>query len=470
MGVLALGRNTLAYAFGGLAYKGIAILSVPLLARLLSPADLGLLDLAAILATVLGLAAGLGTEQGVAYLEPRVSRNGEVWNAALAVVATLAVLVALGCLLFQEPLAQILTGDRRNREVMAAAGLYGGIMAVSALALNAIRLRGSPRAYAAISFVLFSVELGAAVVVALVISQPVVWMVLAWAFGATLVVGPVLFRYLPRLGRPSWATISNLIRFGAPLVPVAIAWLLGDAWMRITLARDADLSSVGQYGIAYRLTSVMGLAVTGFGVAWHPYLYRSSASLVGLRIHTVGPSLLLAVGALGVALTALAPELVAVVAGPGYANAMTAVPALSGGMAALALFVLMSPVVGRSGSTRRVGASALLGMLVQILLAMALIRPLGVAGAGLASLGGYAIASVVLLTSERGLLAGRIGSSLAVAGIAVGIGIAISAQAVLQPIALRFALVAAFAVLAVVLARVLRPSGTQSSPLEGQQP
>ena len=456
LGVLAIGRHSVAYAFGGLAYKGVALVSVPLLARLLSPAELGLLDLAAVLATLLGLAAGFGTEQGVAFFEPTASDEGEIWDAALTVVTSLSALFAVGCLVFQEPLAHLLTGNRDNSEIVAAAGLYAGSMAATALALNAIRLRGSPRAYATISFLVVTIESVGAVSVALLLRDPVVWMVLAWTLGSAFVVVPVLVRYLPRPRRPRWATILNLARFGLPLVPVAIAWLVGDAWMRATLARDADLSSLGEYGIAYRLTSVMSLAVAGFGVAWYPYLYRAPAAEVGSRFHAVGPSVLLAIGTMGVGLTALAPEVVDIVAGQAYAAAGTAVPALSGGMVALAAFVLTGAIVGRSGSTRRVGGAALIGMGVQIVAATTLIEPLGVGGASLASLAGYSVAAVVLLSSERWLLAGRGGIGFVTAAAWCGLGLGVSSQSFTQPIGIRFAMVVGFAMTAVLLARRLQ--------------
>ena len=68
---LQLGRASVTYALGGLAYKGVALLSVPILARLLTPAQLGLLDLAVVLASVVALAVAIGMDQGIPFLEPR---------------------------------------------------------------------------------------------------------------------------------------------------------------------------------------------------------------------------------------------------------------------------------------------------------------------------------------------------------------------------------------------------------------
>jgi len=455
--IFALGRDAATYAFGGLAYKGIALLSVPVLARLLSPTQLGLLDLAAVVATLIGLVAVWGTDQGVALLEPTEEHGTGVWEAAAALVATAAIALALACVVLQQPLADFLTGDSANRSVIAAAGVYGGVMAASAFALNTVRLRATSRAYAIASFLIVVCEMAFALAVAWLIPQPVAWMVLAWAGGASLITVPVLVRYLPRLRRPRGVTVRRLMGFGAPLIPAAMAWLIGDVWVRSTLARGAGLAELGEYGVAYRIASVLGLAVTGFGVAWYPYLYRSAATAVGPRTVAAGTAALLALAAGAVTLTGLAPELVAVVAGPEYAGATVAVPALAGGIIGLGGFVLMSAVVGRSGSTRRIGAAALFGMAAQVAIATALVPTLGQEGAAFASLGGYGLAAIGLAATEVRVLAGNGGVRLAVAIVTGAVGLAVAAQLGPLPLAARLAFVLIYCGLAAGLAWALVP-------------
>jgi peptidoglycan biosynthesis protein MviN/MurJ (putative lipid II flippase) len=78
--------------------------------------------------------------------------------------------------------------------------------------------------------------------------------------------------------------------------------------------------------------------------------------------------------------------------------------------------VLVAGVVGSSGSTRRVASSALTGTAVAMVAALLLVPPLGLVGAGAASLAGSVTATLVLIGSEPRLLRPR---SAVVMGAAV---------------------------------------------------
>ncbi|MGI8828259.1 MAG: lipopolysaccharide biosynthesis protein [Candidatus Limnocylindria bacterium] len=404
MDVVALGRRSLTYALGGLAYKGVALLALPVLARILSPAQLGLLDLAAVLATMVGLVAVLGTDQGVAYVEPRSDGKAGVWSSALVLVSAIAGGLLLAALLFGDSLAALLTGRLDNHYIIVAAAVYGWVFALTLTALNAIRLHGSPRTYALASFAVVSAEMTAALLIAWRVASPVGLIVLSWAGAALLVTAPLLIRFVPSFDRPRAATVRRLVSFGAPLVPATVAWVIGDAWIRGVVARGLDLSALGEYGIASRIASVALLVATGFAVAWQPYMFRSPAEEVRQRAGSALPSVILGLGLLAVGLTLLAPEIVMVVAGDAYAGAADVVAALSAGAVALGVFSLLAAVTAAEGRTRRVGLAALAGVAVQFLSAPALVAVMGLPGAGVASFGGYAVALAMLATAHRELL------------------------------------------------------------------
>lgn len=451
IGMASLSRRSLVYALGGLAYKGVALVTIPLLARLLSPAELGLLDFAAVLATLTGLVAVLGTDQAVAYHEGRSESQGGLWSSAIAITVIGGVAIVIAALVFEGPLAQALTGDSGNGSTVAAAAAYGGVIALSALALNAVRLRGTPRAYAVASFLLITAEMAFALAIASLGAEPVALIVLGWAAGALVVLVPILIRYLPALRRPRLATVRRLVAYGAPLAPAAIAWLVGDSWIRATLARDVELATLGEYGIAYRVASVLGLAVTGFGVAWYPYLYRSPLAEVVPRASEALGRLILVLTGLGVALTLLSPEIIAIVAGSAYAGAREAVPALVGGMLALGAFMLIGAVVGTSGSNRRIAVAGVSGAALQIVAAQPLVSAYGLAGAGLASLSGYAIAALILGATELRVFTGRGGLRTGLAIIIALACLVAAAWLSATPLALRFVLLTAFAALLAIL-------------------
>jgi O-antigen/teichoic acid export membrane protein len=466
IGLASLSRQSLVYALGGLAYKGVALVTIPLLARLLSPADLGLLDLAAILASLVGLVAVFGTDQAVAFHEPRTDSPGELWGSALTTIVLAGAFIAATAAVLQVPLATVLTGDGANGPIVAAAGAYGAVVALTATGLNAVRLRGSPVAYAIASFVLVTSEMAIALTIAWLGLGSVALMVLGWAAGATLVLVAVLLRFLPRLHRPSVATIRRIAGYGAPLVPAAVAWLIGDAWIRGALARDVELTALGEYGIAYRVASLLGLVVTGFGVAWYPYLYRSPAPDIVPRASQALGMLILALGWLAVAVTALAPEIIAVVAGPAYAGAREAVAPLAGGMIALGTFVLLGAVVGSSGSTRRIAIAAGIGMAIQIAGSVPLVSAFGLFGAAWASLIGYACAALLLAATELRLLQGRNALSLLLTVMFALVGLVTASALSGFSVLVRLGIVVIGAMFAVAVAKGLnRLKGASNQPV-----
>lgn len=451
LGIFALGRASLVYALGGLAYKGVALVSIPILARLLTPVELGLLDLAAVLASILGLVATVGTDQAVAYFEPRTKTDDAVWESSLTIIAAAAAGLLLVVGIFHESIARFVTGASANGPVLMAATVYGGIIALTATTLNAVRLRGSPRTYVVGSFAIVSAEMAAALAVAWLLPGEVALMVLGWAVAALLVALPILSRHLPSLRIPRVVTIRRLIGYGAPLVPAAIVWLIGDAWIRSTLGRDVDFATLGAYGIGHRITSVLGLAITGFGVVWHPYIYRTPPSEIITRASRTMPHLVLALTGLGVFLTVLSPEIVGLVAGDRYAGARHAVAGLSGGMVAMGVFVLVSAVTAASGSTGRIAVAAVIGTMVQVATSVPLVQGLGISGAATASLLGYTAAAVLLLAGERALLAGRRGAWFAGTVALSVVSLTIGQLASTQGLPLRLGMIAAVGLVAALM-------------------
>lgn len=456
MGVLLLGRRSLVYALGGLAYKGVALLALPIMARLLTPAELGLLDLAAVLASIVAVSAALGTDQGVAYLEPRSSREAGVWASALVLIGVVAGSFVLVALIAGASLAEWITGNPEDGRVILAAALYGLVAALTTTALNAIRLHATATAYAVASFMIVTVEMAAALTIAWRFDAPVALMVLAWAGGALVVVVPLLVRYIPDVAAPRAYTVRRLAVFGGPLVPASVAWLVGDTWIRVMLAQGGELSALGEYGIGHRIASVLLLGVTGFGVAWQPYIFRSAPEDVQGRGAGVLTYLILSLGLGGTVLTGLAPEVIALIAGAAYQEAQQVVAPLSVGAIALGAFVLLSAVVGASGSTGRIALAAVAGMGVQFVAAPILIGTYGLAGAGLASAVGCIAAVGVLVHHERGMLNGGHGTLAALAvGFAVS-GVAAAGVAHGWPIGWRVVLLVAWAVMTPLVALLVR--------------
>jgi O-antigen/teichoic acid export membrane protein len=364
---------------------------------LLSPSELGLLDLAAMIATLTGVVVGLGGDNAVTRLQPEAAEERAVWGGAAFLIVAAGTATLLVGLALQQHLAVALTGSAHHNDLILVALIYGVTVAAVTYALNAVRLRSSASRYAVLSFVLVAAEMVVAVGCALFLPDPVVLIVSSWAVVG--VVGAlVISGFHVRLLAPSATLIKRMLRYGLPFVPAVAAWVIGDIGIRAAIAHTGDLGLLGEYGIAFRITSVLALLVTGFGLAWQPMIYRIRQEDVRKTALAAGLALAALLTVLAVVLTAAGRSLSELIAGSAYAGASAAIPGLAAGMVAFGLFTVMAAVEGVRYRTVPIAIGSIIGMAVQIPLAFGLIGPMGVAGAGLASFAGYAVGAVVLAT------------------------------------------------------------------------
>jgi O-antigen/teichoic acid export membrane protein len=239
--------------------------------------------------------------------------------------------------------------------------------------------------------------------------------------------------------------------------------MAGDAVIRSTIARDASLSVLGAYGIGYRVATGLGIFVTGFAIAWQPYLYRADARSVRPRARRTAPALVITLGWGAVVLTLLAREIVAIVAGPDYASAVEGIGPLTGGMVAFGLFMLLGALSGASGATTRVGLIALLGAAAQVAGALVLVGRFGLIGAAYASLVGYVVAAVVLALATRAIVLDRAGALLIAVSVVTALGLAAAMSIGDTPLVVRLSVTAVATVIGAV-GLMLARSETPSAP------
>ena len=394
-GVRSLAVASLAFLTGGVASKALGLLTVPILARVLTPGELGLLDIGAGLAATVTVLAVLGSDNAVARFLATERRSAAVWGAAsIIVIGGGAVLLVVG-LAARTGLAWLTTGDGARTDVIAAALVHGVATAGFVSALNVIRLTGLPRWYAVATTVTVVMQSIGGIAVAVMVPNPMAAILVWWAVTAALATAAILFVKRPRIALPAFTEVATLVRFGAPLVPAAIAWTVGDLGIRGVVAQT-DVGLLGGYSIASRIVSVMALAISGFAIAWMPFLLTTATRSEGRDARDGSLGFLAAVGSVGLAVSAFAPELVLLLGGDRYQAGGTAVAPLSGGMLAFAFLILVSGAAAVEHRTLAVAWASMGGAAVQVALGAALVPGLLLRGAAVASLAGYAVAAILL--------------------------------------------------------------------------
>jgi O-antigen/teichoic acid export membrane protein len=219
-----------------------------------------------------------------------------------------------------------------------------------------------------------------------------------------------------------------LLQFGGPTVPADAAAFALNVVDRTYLIHAQSPGDAGRYGFAAKLSTVVIVAVRGFQAAWPPLAYSVTDEAQAARLYARVTTLYVAVtgtvvcGVLLVgrwAVRALADN-------ASWYGASSALPWVALGWALYGLVLVLITVAGRAKVTTRNFPATAAGLVVNAILLVVLVGPLGIAGAGIALAGAYVVIVTVLYLLTRDLFRvpfewGRLSAAVAVLTV-LGVG------------------------------------------------
>lgn len=425
-----LSHDTLLFGLGSLAGKAIALLTLPVFARLLSPEQFGRLDVLNAMVSAGLVTLLLGTDVAATRLyfdrhtpEARRQLLGTWYVLGAAVISPLA----LALIVTSEPLSRLMFGTTKLSLAISSVGVALLAGMIYMITLGVLRTTGRPRDYALLE--------GGALVIngALAVLLLVVWradaaavmlaLAISWSGAAIIGVASV---WNTVASRPDRAAASALLRLGLPLAPAVAATWGADFFNRAFLLAGGGAAQAGYLSIAIRIASVAGLAVLATQLAWQPHAYRMGSSPAALgRLGIQARRILIALAVCVALLGLLAPEIVALVGAGRYADARPAVGWCLIGILGTGLFAVGSLPSVMARATREMGFAILVGAAVGVVLNVGLASSLGASGTALA------IASGQVLTGAVAVILGRRHQRLPVAWRRVGLVIALATAAVI---------------------------------------
>lgn len=274
-----LGQGAI-YLFGSMLSAAVPFLLLPFLARWLGPADFGIVGTFISLVGVLVAAIGLSTHGyvPVAFYREGPQSMGPVVGGVTAICLMGLTIMLLLVTLFGGSIEalSLIPADWLWLVAVAAAGQF-----LIAVALSVFQTLQRPWAYIAVQ-VGYAALLGALSVALILFSK------LGWegrAMGQVIAVSIVVaaaFLYLsvriPIDWRPSDWPLRKLLRFGAPLLPHAMAAIAMASMDRFILASVEGAQQLGFYVAAAQIASLVVVAATAGNQAWLPWLYSRLAA------------------------------------------------------------------------------------------------------------------------------------------------------------------------------------------------
>jgi len=395
-----LSGESLIYGLGQVSGRAVQLLLVPVLTRVLARGEYGVSDLifaylqTAVLVLVFGMDGALGR---FFYQEPDRAARIRMASTSLAFRLVTGTLVALLLAFFATPLSRALVGSEVYRKYLLLGAVTLPFTLVVLFANDLLRVTFQPWKFIALNLAQTILTAGLSLWLVLAKDMGVAGVLYGRLAGdaACALFALVLIRHTiaPRF---STATLRRMLGYGAPLVPVAIAYGAMTSLDRYLLQRTRSLEDVAVYGVAIKFFALVTMAVSAFQLAYGPFAFARASSPDAGRLYARVLAAYVAAASLAAMLAGLfAPEALAVLVPPEYAGAAGPAAFLAFAAVAQGAYYVVSVGIGLALKTPLLGWAAG-GAAVMAAVANLLLAPrLGPLGAGIATTLGYVTSAVL---------------------------------------------------------------------------
>lgn len=402
-----LAKTAVAYQIAAVISKPIALLLLPIYTRHIPPSGYGTAELLLTVVILTSIVVRFGIHEAFVRFHfhdefsdqrQRLARTATAFLLLTTTVTALAVTVAA------EPLSELILGESDPALLqITALGLWAFTNLELAYALLRVEERTRPYLIASLSNIALTVGL-------------TVWLVVFRDEGARgLLAGNFIASTVVLLGlwlllrdrliaRPSRTMLTGMLRFGLPTVPAEMSVFALNFIDRLYLYRVQTAAAAGLYSLAVKLAAVVVIAVRAFQYAWPPLAYSIVSDREAGRIYArITTYYVLFCGLVVSALTLFSHWVLRIFAAPAYAEAQEALPWVALGWMLYGLFLVLVVTAGRANVTTRNAPAALIGLVANVVLLVALVPPLGIAGAGIALCGAYVVMLAAMFWLTRNL-------------------------------------------------------------------
>ena len=400
------------YAFGNAVLKagGLLLLLLYLDPALLAQAEYGRLILLETAANIAIVMVGLGMAQGLLKYatDPEHAEDRSTLTfTTFATTAGLAGLFTLAVVVSAPRLAVWILNDAARAPAVRLMGVYAALKVLSAVPYMVLRIEERAGWFVTALVVEFTFLLGGVYYFLATRGLGLEGVLLGYVLSAGAVAALLSMGVLVRT---RWAFQSRyarpLLAFGLPLVFANLAGVLLNTGDRFVVNALQGAEEVAVYGLAQKFGGlVYMLFVQSFSMAFAVLglkaLEETSGEVGNLHRRTFRHFAVLAGwGALGVSILALDTTLL-ISPNPAYRDAEPLILPISLGFVGYGIYYIAMNVLYAAKQTRRIAGNVIGVALLNLLLNLALVPPLGNMGAALATLISYVALAALTMWQAR---------------------------------------------------------------------
>ena len=275
----SLFKDSFIYSISSFLSKGIGFILLPFYTNVLSPSDYGVMDMIAIFIVLVTNISSIQINQAMFryYASAKsLQKKTAYFSTTFFFYLTIYSIVTLLLLLYNQEVSFFLFGTDSYFNIIILASLNLYISSLYFILVSLYRLNFKAKRFALLS--MFNTFFTAIAIVFMVLYYD---LGLLGIFLGQLIINIVFLCYVIiklfhniRLTLVSFKLLKQMLKFGIPLVPTVLILLAMQYIDRIMITKSIGIDELGLYAVATKISSVIGLILTGFQLAWGPYIFN----------------------------------------------------------------------------------------------------------------------------------------------------------------------------------------------------
>jgi O-antigen/teichoic acid export membrane protein len=408
---LALGRlgtNSGVYFLGEVLQKGGWVLLLPLYTRAMTPADFGILAVVTATTWIMTVLLSLGLDNAVGrfVLERRTDEErARLYGTTLAVLLTVPLAVVIAIELAGRAGYLDFIRSVPYDPYLRYAVLTGYLSIFLSIPVAMYQAQQRAGRVTALRWVNTIVTMGLGVVLIVGLDQGVLGALRA-ALVAAAVTAVISLAIMARVAVRAFdrRVLAAALLFGLPVIPHLLSHWLLNLSDRIVLQGFVSDSQLGLYSLGYTVGLLAALFTNGFSNAALPVVVRQlNEERTKHMVPRLGTYSLTALSWACVALAVLGGPAIYIVMPPEYHEAATIVPWVAGAYILVSIYLIVSQGSWYAMKTGWIALATIAAGLVNVAVTLALASTMGILGAAVATVIGYAV-----LAAIQGVVAHRL--------------------------------------------------------------
>mgnify|MGYP002622333686 CR=1 FL=1 len=274
-----LAKETAIYGLSSIIGKFLNYLLVPLYTYVLArTSDYGIVTNLYAWTALLLVILTYGMETGFFRFANRDDYDAkQVYRTAFVALLTTSTLFAVLCLVFRQPIANVL-GYADHSEFIAMLAVTVAMDAFACIPFAYLRYQKRPLLFAGLKLLFVILNIGFNILFLVILGKnDVVYVFISNILATTIQTLCLLPFCLPRGARFSWSVLRDMLHYSLPLLVLGVAGIMNQTLDRILFPylypyEDAE-AQLGIYGACFKVAMVMMMFTQAFRYAYEPFVF-----------------------------------------------------------------------------------------------------------------------------------------------------------------------------------------------------